>query len=566
MGKEETGMLKEALTLWKKERNQKGTTLYKRLLVFFVSITVSLVLVFTILLNVFGITGKEEKTVANHMDTELSILGNAIYDDFGRIALGGIEIAENLIRHSENFFETQGITAEEFNEHPELIEPLLDEQMHVLVSTIKTRYCGGVFVMLDSTVNPRAQHADMAKAGIFLKKTQPKSTETIGVDIHCLRGPAQVARDNGIMLLGQWKMEYNVTDQEFFLDVMEQARNHPELPLSRLYYWTGRVTLKGNSEAGFLLCVPLRTEDGTVFGLCGLEVSDRLFKESYTPEGGNYESIFTVMAPACGEGIKTSQGLIAGNHYLTGNRWSNDLERQNGSEGFECFVSAERQYGGKMTTVRLYPGGSPYEEEAWCVAVLMPQELLDQAVRGNNPYLVYIVLVLLVLSLLASWWISRRYLRPVMEALDSIRSDSYEERKAAPYLEINDLFDYLDQRDRNHEEEIQKLFHEKSQVQSQFDQAQTYLSHLSEEKIPEVDQDSFEQFLECLHTLTPKEREIFDLYLEGKKAKEIMELTAINQNTMKYHNKNIYSKLGVTSRKQLMEYAALLKIKNEIGK
>ena len=65
--------------------------------------------------------------------------------------------------------------------------------------------------------------------------------------------------------------------------------------------------------------------------------------------------------------------------------------------------------------------------------------------------------------------------------------------------------------------------------------------------------------MQCLHSLTPKEHEIFNLYLEGKQAKDILEIANINQNTLKYHNKNIYSKLGVSSRKQLLEYAALMK-------
>ena len=81
--------------------------------------------------------------------------------------------------------------------------------------------------------------------------------------------------------------------------------------------------------------------------------------------------------------------------------------------------------------------------------------------------------------------------------------------------------------------------------------------------MPEVDGYDFEMFLQNLHTLTPKEREIFDYYLAGKKAKEIMELSDINQNTLKYHNKNIYSKLGVSSRKQLLEFAALMKYGKE---
>ena len=63
--------------------------------------------------------------------------------------------------------------------------------------------------------------------------------------------------------------------------------------------------LKGNSEAGFLLCVPLRADDGTVFGICGIEVSDRLFKSLYTPTGGNYENIFTVMSPRFENGLLT---------------------------------------------------------------------------------------------------------------------------------------------------------------------------------------------------------------------------------------------------------------------
>ena len=40
---------------------------------------------------------------------------------------------------------------------------------------------------------------------------------------------------------------------------------------------------------------------------------------------------------------------------------------------------------------------------------------------------------------------------------------------------------------------------------------------------------------------------------------EILEILQIKENTLKFHNKGIYSKLGVNSRKQLLQYAALLK-------
>ncbi len=556
-------MLKQALILWKRERTKKGTTLHHRLLLFFVTISVTLILAFTLLLSLFGITGNEKKAVVSHLTTEVSIISDTISEDFGRISLGGIAIAEDIAERSDRFFADNGITAASFAEHPELIEPMLSEYTQTLISTINNRYCGGVFVLLDATVNPTAPNADTAKAGIFLKKTQPMHTSATGVDIHYLRGPASIARDNGIMLLGQWRMEFDVEGQDFFGKVLDTARANPELALSRLYYWSGRILLKGNSESGFMLCVPLRSEDGTVFGLCGIEVSDRMFKSFYTPEGGDFENIFTVMAPLCESGFCTSEGLIAGNYYLTGSHWDYDLRVTESHDDFIHLSGGGENYAGKSNSIRLYPGGSPYEDEAWAAAVLMPQTVLHSAVKGNSAYFTVIVILLLIVSVIVSVVISRYYLRPVNDALDSIRSRSYHEQTNVPYSEISDLFDFLAESDRAHTEEVQRLDKENKEVRSKFDMAQTHITHLAEEKLPAVDSDSFDRFMQCLCTLTPKERLIFDLYMEGKKAKEILVLADINENTLKYHNKNIYSKLGVTSRKQLLEFAALMKIKKK---
>lgn len=558
-------MLKQALALWQKERNKKGTTLHRRLVLFFVLVTATLILAFTLLLTLFGITGREEKTVNNHLNTELSIIADKISEDFGRISLAGIAIAEEIAKQCDDFFAEINLTAASLADHPELLEALLGEHMQTLLSTVNSRYCGGAFILLDATVNPNAENADTAKAGIFLKKTQPTSTSATGVDIHYLRGPAPLARDHEIMLLGQWRMEFDISGQEVFNEVMETARANPELALSRLYYWSGRITLKGNSESGFLLCVPLRSGDGVVFGLCGIEVSDRLFKSFYTPEGGDFENIFTVMAPVCDSGLCTSHGLIAGNYYLTGNHWDYDLAVTDSHDDFIHLSGGGENYAGKSDSIRLYPGGSPYGDEAWVAAIIMPQEILHTAIKGNASYFTVTVVALLVVSVVASIFISRRYLRPVNEALDSIRSRSYQEQASVPYAEINDLLEFLAAGDRAHEEEVARLDKENREVRSKYDMAQTHITHLAEEKLPEVDEDSFAMFTQCLRTLTPKERSIFDLYMEGKSAKEIQEIAEINPNTLKYHNKNIYSKLGVTSRKQLLEYAALMKYRKEEG-
>ena len=69
-----------------------------------------------------------------------------------------------------------------------------------------------------------------------------------------------------------------------------------------------------------------------------------------------------------------------------------------------------------------------------------------------------------------------------------------------------------------------------------------------------------QQYFESqLKFLTPKELEIYEFYINGYKPKDIILQLNITENTLKYHNKNIYSKLGINSRKQLLEYANSIK-------
>lgn len=73
--------------------------------------------------------------------------------------------------------------------------------------------------------------------------------------------------------------------------------------------------------------------------------------------------------------------------------------------------------------------------------------------------------------------------------------------------------------------------------------------------INEEDSERIELFEKGISTLTATEKMIFDLYLEGDGTRVVLSKMNIKENTLKYHNKNIYGKLGVSSRKQLLEIA-----------
>ena len=76
-----------------------------------------------------------------------------------------------------------------------------------------------------------------------------------------------------------------------------------------------------------------------------------------------------------------------------------------------------------------------------------------------------------------------------------------------------------------------------------------------QEDIFPLDCEKIQVFEAGLPTLTATEQKVYTLLSQKKTTAEILDTLHIKENTLKYHNKNIYGKLGVTSRKELVAVA-----------
>ena len=82
---------------------------------------------------------------------------------------------------------------------------------------------------------------------------------------------------------------------------------------------------------------------------------------------------------------------------------------------------------------------------------------------------------------------------------------------------------------------------------------------LEQGELPPNIQELFDQFIERVHLLTEAERNILRYYIDGHEISEIPELAFISMSTVRKHNRNIYEKLRVSSRNELMLYIDLLR-------
>ena len=157
--------------------------------------------------------------------------------------------------------------------------------------------------------------------------------------------------------------------------------------------------------------------------------------------------------------------------------------------------------------------------------------------------------------------LSRRYIDPILHNIEELKQRTLDKENLR-IPEIVDLLEFLEQNDKEHEKKLIDLEKQKQLAEQEAARIQTELDRIIDKRKKELSTDNIDHFMSNLITLTPREKDVFNLYLEGYSGKEIIEKLGFTNNALKYHNKNIYAKLGVTSRKELMQYAYILKQKN----
>ena len=223
----------------------------------------------------------------------------------------------------------------------------------------------------------------------------------------------------------------------------------------------------------------------------------------------------------------------------------------NGSKnGLVRFSGEYGSYLGLTKNIPLY-----YENIDYAITVLIPKSDYSQMKLRDAVQTLAVAFLLLFSVIIVCLYFSKKYIAPILKGLERIKKSQISE--ACNIAEIDDLFEFLSQKDSEYEKSLAELSKENEQAKHEISRVLTENERLANTQKKMVPQDVYDFFLTGLKQLTPTEKAIFDLYMDGKTAAEIMEIMTIKQTTLKYHNRNIYSKLGVSSKKQLLGYAAL---------
>lgn len=496
-----------------------GDSIHRKLFLLLSTSAITFTVAVFVLLAATGTISLGVEQTEDEIKKDLAQRSSTIEKQLNQIGAYTVMLSEELSKGIEDDLSQKGINAERLKTHPELLENVIGSQFAKSLFSLQRAECSGVFLILDATINPSIENAEYSKAGLYIKNMEPDLLNPGSTYLLILRGSPNIGNEHSISLHSQWRMEFDVKDAPYY-NYTIAASNNKDLPVSKLYYWSNAITLPGSSEKVMLCSAPLIDSQGKVFGVCGFEISALHFKSSNMPDTSTYPRIFCLLAQTSKRQIHLNEAFTAGNYSthdftsehtmlaITTDKPFNQYSQKNGIafKGLHQYIS-------------LYPDGSPFRDDRWLVALMVPKEDISDAAAKNNQGLLFILIGLLTMGVILSYFISKHFAKPLMKRIEEKK---YEKNNGKMSEEIN------------------------------IQEPNGVLEHTSFNH-------RIEDFYKQIKMLSQAERAVFFLYAEGYTAKEIAEQLHLSINTIKTHSKHIYSKLNISSREELLLYVNTLK-------
>jgi uncharacterized protein YneF (UPF0154 family) len=395
------------------------------------------VLVVTIILGVIAIlivTGTFTAGLSENeriVENELIYVSQNISQEYGQLSLQTVEFSKALSDIMEEKMNKLGISAADLQDHPEMLEEIVSVGYEQAFFSLQLAKSSGAFFVLDATVNPALDDAQSSRAGLYLKNMEPNIVNSLAPNIIVLRGFPSISRTNSLPLHAQWKMEFDINniDAPYYHRPIDAANLNPELPLSRLYYWSPAFKLPGTSEDIMLCSVPLIDSRGHVFGVCGLEISAMLFKLSNMPHRGTYQRMFCVFSPLTENKIDLQKSMFAGGYSAKmTSKGNTTLKISDQGRSFCSYKqSQDHSFLGLHKPINLYAKDSAFSDEEWVAALMIPEGDVVSSITQLNLMLIFLLTILVLLGIVAAYFLSRNFLKPIFEGLDIIKSENLSE-------------------------------------------------------------------------------------------------------------------------------------------
>lgn len=544
-----------------------------------------------LLLLMTGLINPLDSKLENFMTHTLVAKKIVIDTKIDKINSHGMVLSKEISRSVAKVLHDNNAVFSDLSNNPKLLTEIQFQTYEVLTKHMQQVPCSGIFYALKTSAN-----TDWDKKyanSVYIKYTNMYSQNTFNTEYVLFRGSSELAKAKGINLYSVWQPELDLNYWSEIRNYLNQQKHNPKYGMTLL----PKHQLKDSWEYARLFVVPIYDEQDNVIGICGFEASHLYYQLSVAPI--TYKDYPLILGLMTENPDGTYLGVLSDETSL--DKWPLHKYEYN---NYTVFYTDNVEYVGKTLPVTV---GSQNHILALMLTKTAYNSLLSTVrIRG-----IIIFGIIVFFSALAVYFFNKKYVKPIVADLQQLQENP-SQVSISNLEEIQQLYNSWKKNDsKNHEylkaleeersaaqqsyqkaeQKLQTIHQQQMQLQSSYDklqaqmqaqlaeleeklknineqkeaalnhynEAQSALENISDEKLLASNRDGFQFYLDNLHLLTKKEKDILQLYPSDMSFKEMAQQLGITENTLKYHNKNIYSKLGLKSRKEAVQFIRLEK-------
>jgi len=496
----------------------QGVKMQHKLLLYLISMLLAVFSALLVVLSIAGVFSRTGIELRQEMASYHQSTVAEVEEQINILTAQGIAMSEQASDILERNIYAEPVSV--LNDDAQRLLQLEKELYPIMNTVLRTSPCNGVWMILDATINTRTENADTSRAGLYLRFANLNAKNAVHQDVTLYRGIADIARENQMELHNRWRMEYDISRITGYEEMMAGISGK----LVEKAVWTERERLTDTWEQVMYLMLPVYGRNSMPLGCCGIELSGLYMGLSYPVWESQYGDMVTVLAPM-------EEGKVYITDAITGELGSTHLKNTEiltVDEGrlFYSYQGNNERYLGIHTKLdmKLIGGRDMY------LITLIPENHYETAALRERYGWILGSLLFLVCMMAGAVVLSGRFVNPISKSLSVIQENGELEDSFSGISEIDTLISFMMVNNRH-----------------------------GEDSLPPDIAELFDDFVEKAGELTGAEKNILAYYAEGKDVMEVAELAFISIHTVRKHNMNIYRKLGVSSREELVLYLDLFR-------
>lgn len=309
---------------------------------------------------------------------------------------------------------------------------LMDSVTGSLINMLRSNKVTGAFIVLntDNLEELTEKGIYKNKPGIYVRDYDPKSSYTDrNTDLLLEYAPTEIVKNMNISLDSGWKPQFAFEDMQqygaYLYEPYQAALGmdeRTELEASDMGYWSEPYQLSANDQEAISYSVPLILENGTVYGVLGVELSLSYLEDMLPSEelkdkdAGSY-----LLGIEKNSDTEITNVLISGSDYsmVNGDKKVTEIYTKNNRQLIKNNLSEDIYCDVEYLT--LYNTNTPFEQQRWVLTGIVRGKNLFRFSSTVEKMLIRGTLATLIAGILGGILISLVISRPVTELTKSVR-------------------------------------------------------------------------------------------------------------------------------------------------